>query len=145
MRLGALLGVNSVDIMPVLVKRIGGISDVSAVYVELPHGEKLPAAPVADLQYSGPPAHRRSAQGPGVDITSVDVDVYMPAAMDKIGQGHRLASEIRKNLIGFTYGRMVVSDVTAPVRRPDRNANIRRWQIVVDVMAPAFYSIDEEE
>lgn len=135
----------SVDIMPVLVGRIGAIDGVAAVYSELPHSEKLPALPVADLQYAGPPVHRGSAQGPGIDVTSIDVDVYMPAGMDKIGQGYRLASEIRKNLIGFTYGRMIVSDVSAPVRRPDRNADIRRWQIVVDVMAPAFYSIDEEE
>lgn len=140
MRLGALLGVNDVDVFPVLVDRIGAVDGVAAVYSELPHNSQLPAMPVVDLQYSGPPAHRRSAQGPGVDVISVDVDLYMPAGMDQIGQGYRLASEIRKNLIGFTYGRMIMLDASAPVRRPDRNSKIRRWQLAITVMVPAFYS-----
>lgn len=126
------------DLFAELVTYIDQVPDVEAVHVDLEHGVRLQQLPCVALYSAGPAARHPAAQGLGADTVSIDVELFISPFMHHDGSGHQLAQQIRSHLARFRSGMARAVDVSRPARRPDRNPDVRRLGMTVDIIVPAF-------
>lgn len=124
------------DVFKALVARLDG-AGFGPVTVELPAGESLLELPCVDVWPVAAPSTTHGLNVLGVDVVDVDVDLFVSRGQWLAGDGERWANELREYLFAWRDPLFRVRHVTAPVRRPDRNKNIRRYGVTIQIVCPA--------
>lgn len=110
---------------------------VAPVYADLPHDFELDTLPAVDLQSVGPARREAGLNVLGVDYVDIDVDYYCSARDFRVGLAMPRALQLRRFLARLNRGGVRAIEVSRPVRRPDRNPNVRRLSMTMTVAVPA--------
>lgn len=126
------------DVYALLISYIAALPGIKSVHEDLTEGVDLGSLPCVAVHSAGPAQRRPALQGLGVDVVSIDVHLYISRSAWMKGQAYSLAEMLRRHLSVWRRGQIRAVDVSRPDRLPDRNPNIRRLGMTVDIHVPIF-------